>query len=91
MLGDPTIPIFFAEGVKKADSLASQGACSAALNGVWGFKGRNPLGGTTILADFDYIALKERDSYVVCDSDYATIPQVRQAQNRLVEHLKQKG
>ena len=58
---------------------------------IWGFKGRNPLGGTTILADFDYITLKERNSYVVYDSDYATIPQVRQAQDRLAEHLKRKG
>ncbi len=90
-LGDPKVPIFFVEGVKKADSLASQGACAVALNGVWGFKGRNPLGGVTILNDFDYITLKKRDSYVVYDSDYATIPQVRQAQDRLAEHLKRKG
>ncbi len=91
MLGDPKIPIFFVEGVKKADSLATQGACAITLNGVWGFKGRNPLGGITILADFDHIALKGRDCFVVYDSDYATIPQVRQAQDRLAEHLKQKG
>ncbi|MFH0768344.1 MAG: phage/plasmid primase, P4 family [Chloroflexota bacterium] len=91
LLGDPKIPIFFVEGVKKADSLASQGACVVGLNGVWGFKGRNPLGGTTILADFDYITLKERESYVVYDSDYATIPQVHQAQDRLAEHLGRKG
>ncbi|GAJ12525.1 unnamed protein product, partial [marine sediment metagenome] len=58
MLGDPKIPIFFAEGTKKADSLASQGACAVALNGVWGFKGRNPFSGVTILTDFDYITLK---------------------------------
>ncbi|GAI90145.1 unnamed protein product, partial [marine sediment metagenome] len=68
-----------------------QGACAVALNGVWGFKGRNPLGGVTILNDFDYITLKKRDSYVVYDSDYATIPQVHQAQDRLAEHLKRKG
>jgi len=91
MLANPAITIFFVEGVKKADSLASQGACAVALNGVWGFKGRNPLGGTIILADFDYIALKGRESYVVYDSDYITIPQVRQAQDRLAEHLKRKG
>lgn len=91
MLGDPNIPIFFVEGAKKADSLATQGACAIMLNGVWGFKGRNPLGGVTILADFDHITLKGRDCFVVYDSDYATIPQVRQAQDRLAEHLKQKG
>lgn len=90
-LGDPKVPIFFVEGVKKADSLASQEACAVALNGVYGFKGRNLLGGVTILTDFDYITLKKRDSYVIYDSDYATIPQVRQAQDRLAEHLKRKG
>jgi putative DNA primase/helicase len=91
LLKNPKIPILFVEGVKKADALASQGACVVGLNGVWGFKGKNPLGGTTILADFDYIALKERESYIVYDSDYSTNPQVHQAQDRLAEHLKRKG
>lgn len=91
MLGDPTAPMFFVEGVKKADALASQGACAVSLNGVWGFKGRNALGGTTLLADFDYIALKGRKAFVVFDSDYASNPQVRKAQDRLLEHLKRKG
>ena len=91
MLGDPNIPIFFVEGIKKADALASRGVCTVGLTGVWGFKGKNPFGGTAILADFDYIALKGRDSYVVYDSDYATNAQVRRAQNRLLEHLTRKG
>jgi hypothetical protein len=91
MLENPNIPIFFVEGVKKADALASQGACAVALNGVWGFKGKNPFGAATILADFDYIGLKNRDCFVVYDSDYATNPLVRKAQDRLVEHLTRKG
>lgn len=90
-LGDPSVPIFFVEGVKKADALASHGACVVALNGVWGFKGKNILGGTAILADFDYISLKGRESYIVYDSDYATNPQVRQAEDRLAIHLSRKG
>jgi len=59
MLGDPSVPIFFVEGIKKADALASLGACAVALAGVWNFKGRNPLGGTTILADFDFFELSQ--------------------------------
>jgi hypothetical protein len=51
-LGNPGVPIWFVEGVKKADSLASGGECAVTLTGVWNFKGRNSLGGTTILADF---------------------------------------
>lgn len=91
LLGNPTWPIFWVEGVKKADSLASHDVCAVGLNGVWGFKGKNPLGGTTILADFDYISLKARDAYVVYDSDYAYLIQVRWATDRLSEHLRRRG
>ena len=91
MLGDPSIPIFFTEGVKKADALASQGACAVALNGIYGFRGKNSLGGITIQADFDSIALNERQVFVTYDSDIAINAQVYKAQNRLLEHLRQKG
>ena len=90
-LGDPNIPIWFSEGAKKADSLATQGACAVNLSSVWGFKGKNPFGGVTLQADFDLIALKDRVSYVIYDSDYATNPFVHKAQERLLEHLRRKG
>jgi len=86
-LGNPNIPIWFVEGVKKADSLASRGECAVTLAGVWNFKGRNPLGGTVILADFDYIALKDRECYICFDSDYRDNPSVSKAATRLAEHL----
>jgi len=54
---------------KKADSLASRGACAISLAGVWGFKGKNELGGTTLLTDWDYIALRDRTAYLAFDSD----------------------
>ena len=90
-LGDPTVPIWFTEGIKKVDALSSQGVCAVGLTGVWGFKGRNPLGGTTILTDFDYITLKGRLVYLVFDSDSRSNPQVNQALRRLKEHLERKG
>lgn len=89
-LGDPIIPIWFTEGGKKADALATQGACAVNLSSVWGFKGRNALGGVTILADFDYIALAEREAYICYDSDYADNPWVRLAAERLEELLNRK-
>lgn len=89
--GDPRTELWATEGAKKADSLASQGACSINLSGVWGFKGKNRFGATTFLADFDYIALKGRAVYLVFDSDITTKPQVRQAMLRLKEHLERKG
>ena len=90
-LGNPQVPVWFTEGVKKVDALATQGACAVGLTGVWSFKGRNPLGGITVLADFDYITLKERLAYLVFDSDSISNPQVALALNRLSEHLKRKG
>src|SRR6266850_1303505 len=56
-LADPSIPLWITEGQKKADALASHDVCAIALLGVWNFKGKNPFGGTTLLADFDFIAL----------------------------------
>ncbi|MFC1951812.1 DUF3854 domain-containing protein [Chloroflexota bacterium] len=90
-LGDPGISLWFTEGVKKVDALASQDVCAVGLTGVWGFKGKNPLGGTTLLADFDYITLKGRLVYLVFDSDSSSNPQVNQALIRLKEHLERKG
>lgn len=91
MLQDPNIPIFFTEGVKKGDALASQGACAVALNGIFGFRGKNLLGGITIQSGFDYIALNGREAFVIYDSDIAINAQVRKAQDRLLEHLRRKG
>jgi Domain of unknown function (DUF3854) len=61
------------------------------LLGVWNFKGKNPLGGTTLLADFDYVAWKGREVRLVFDSDVLTLPHVRHAVERLTEHLSRKG
>jgi hypothetical protein len=89
-LGNPAVPVWFTEGVKKVDALATLGACAVGLTGVWAFKGKNKFGGTTLLADFDHIALKGRTAYLIFDSDSLTNPHVTQALNRLAEHLKRK-
>lgn len=90
-LGNPAVPLWFTEGAKKVDALATAGACAVGLTGVWGFKGRNPLGGTTILADFDYISFQARVVYLAFDSDSSSNPSVGLALLRLTEHLKRKG
>ena len=91
MLGDPSIPLWLTEGQKKADALASQGACSIALLGVWNFKGKNNKGGVTFLADWDHIALNGRDVRIAYDSDITDKPSVRLAMDRLTVHLQQRG
>jgi hypothetical protein len=90
-MGNPKVTLWVTEGPKKADALASRGACAVDLLGVWNFKGKNSFGGITLLADFDHIALKDRDVRVVFDSDVMTKPEVRQALDRLTEHLQRKG
>jgi hypothetical protein len=89
-LGDPEIPLYITEGNKKDDSLSTRGACAIGINGVWGWKGKNDRGGTTILADWDFISLKHREVFLVFDSDSATNPHVKQALDRLSEHLRRK-
>ncbi len=90
-LKNPGIPLYITEGQKKGDALASKGACSICLLGVWNFKGRNELGATTILADFDFIAWENRSVRIVFDSDVMYKPSVRQAMERLTEILQRKG
>ena len=91
MLGDPGVPLWVTEGSKKADALASNGGCAVSLSGVWGFKGKNELGGITLLADWDYIALKDRTIYLAFDSDVISKEPVKKALERLAEHLQRKG
>ena len=88
---DLNTPLWITEGAKKADALASRGLCAVSLNGVNGFKGKNEFGGVTLLADWDYIALKGRDVRIVFDSDVMLNPNVRKALERLTEHLQRKG
>jgi len=90
-IGNPGIPLWITEGAKKIDALASRGACALSLNGVWGFKGRNEFGATVLLADFDYVAWKDRRVYLAFDADAATNHQVRKALERLAEHVKRRG
>ena len=90
-LGDPAVPLFITEGQKKADALASHGACAVALLGVWNWKSRNDYGGLTFTNDLDYIAWNGRPVYLVFDSDVTSKAGVRQALGRLTEHLQRKG
>ncbi len=78
-LGDPTVPLFVTEGIKKGDCLVSRGLCAITLLGVWNWRGTNEKGGKTILADWNYVALNGRQVYVVFDSDVMLKPGVHKA------------
>jgi hypothetical protein len=69
-LGNPAVPLWITEGIRKEDSLTTQGACTIGLfGGVWGFRGSNEHGGKTILVDWNHVALNGRQVFIAYDSD----------------------
>jgi hypothetical protein len=87
-LGDPTRPLFVAEGPLKADSMVSAGLDAIALLGVWNWRGTNDGGGKTALVDWEYVALEGRQVYVVFDSDAMLKKEVHGAMERMGALLK---
>jgi Domain of unknown function (DUF3854) len=84
MLGDPSMPLFVTEGVKKGDALVSRGLCAVALLGVWNWRGRNGDGGLTALAEWEHVALNDgRRVFIVFDSDVMLKPGVHKALRRV--------
>jgi hypothetical protein len=91
LLGDPAVPLWITEGVRKGDALASRGACAIALmGGVWGFRGTNEHGGKVILPAWEHVALNGRLVYVVFDSDLATKANVQAALKALYWFLRER-
>src|SRR5262249_42704840 len=91
MLGEPHVPLWITEGVRKGDALASLGQCTIAFpGGVWGFRGTNEHGGKVILPDWQHVALNDRLVYVVFDSDLYQKPNVAAALKALYTLLRSK-
>lgn len=80
-LSDPEVPLYVTEGVKKADSAATQGLCCVALLGVWQFRNH----------DWDAIELRRRKVFVVFDSDSVENAHVNDAARKLVNFLRGLG
>lgn len=90
-LGDPKVPLWVTEGVRKADAAVSAGLTCVALLGVWNWKGTNTLGGKTALPAWHDIALNGRRVYVAYDSDVMTNPKVHAALADIGGYLAYKG
>ena len=82
-LGNPAVPLWITEGIRKADSGASRGLTIIALLGVWNWRGTNAFGGKVALSDWELIALNDRLVYLAFDSDAVTNPHVSKALRRL--------
>lgn len=83
---DPKVPLWITEGVKKADSLTSQGMCAVALSGVFNWRSR--LG---TLGDWEDVPLRGRQVIICFDADVRENKQVGRAMERLGNWLKSKG
>ncbi len=83
---DASVPLWITEGVKKADSLASLGLCSVALQGVdcWQ-RGGIPL------PEWEDVKLHGRQVATVFDSDVSVNPRVQRALEGLVGFLQDRG
>ena len=89
MLGNPLIPLFLTEGVKKGDALVSCDRCAIALLGVWNWRGRNGDGGLTALSEWEHVALNNgRRVFIIFDSDVTLKPSVHKALTRLKTFLE---
>jgi hypothetical protein len=88
-LGDPSVPLFITEGIKKGDALVSRGLCAVTLLGVWNWRGTNDKGGKVALSEWEYIALNGgREVYIVFDSDIMMKPEVHHAMVRIKSFLE---
>jgi hypothetical protein len=91
-LGNPTVPLWITEGVKKADAGALAGLCIVALPGVWCWRGKNKYGGRCAVPDWNDIALNDgRRVILAFDGDVARKPQARQALTELASYVAGKG
>ena len=83
LLKDPLVPLWIGEGIKKNDAMRTHGLCAVALLGVYNFKGRNPYGGITFMADWDDVALNGHKVRIVFDNDVMRKSQVHGALKHL--------
>lgn len=91
LLGDPTVPLWVTEGVKKADAAAVAGLCCVALPGVWSWRGSNDKGGKVAIPDWHDVALNGRRVVLAFDSDVVVKRAVRAALDALAGYLLSKG
>jgi hypothetical protein len=90
-LGNPRVPLFITEGVRKADAITSLGYTTIGLDGVYGWRGTNDSEGKTALPDFEQVAWNGRDVYMIFDSDVRTNTNVHAALRRLHDYLTKRG
>lgn len=75
-LKDPSIPLYIAEGEKKALRAAQDGLCCVGLAGIWNWKKK---GSKDVIEGIKGLPLYQRQLFIVPDSDISNNPSVRVA------------
>ncbi len=94
-LGDPEVPLWITEGIKKALAGCSHGLCCIALLGVTLHVGKNSRQAVADLADWGAITWKgpngPRTVYIAFDSDMNVNPNVAREAAKLGRKLEARG
>jgi hypothetical protein len=92
MLGDPSVPLWITEGIKKADAGAIHGLCIVALCGVWNWLGTNSAGGRMALHEWRDVPLNNNRRVIIgFDGDVARKESVQKSVRGLAGYLATKG
>ena len=89
-LKDPATPLYFTEGEKKALKACQEGLPTIALAGVWSWLTKQGEESQP-LPDLDEINLKEREVFLVFDSDIVEKPEVQWAEYHFAQELESRG
>ena len=87
----PREVIWITEGAKKVDALATIGLPCIGLKGVWGWRGKNPQGGFTTVADWEDVNIKGNTFVIAFDNDIHTNQMVHDSMYRLKQFLLHRG
>lgn len=86
ILADPTQPVCFTEGEKKATACCLHGIPCIGLGGVWNWRFEDEF-----LPELELVEWRGRTVVICYDSDAATNPQVRTAELALAAELQRRG
>ena len=89
IINDPTVPIIITEGELKAAKACKEGYPTIGIGGVHNYRSANH--DMTLIPDLAMINWKQRNVYLIFDSDFRSNPSVCSAANGLAEVLFSRG
>ena len=91
LLAKPGQVIFVSEGVTRIDALAGFEIPGIATNGVWGWCGKNDVGGLVALDDWEHVNIKGNAFMLAPDGDITQSKGVYRGSKKLARYLSSRG